>query len=123
MYIEASQISFLKIISGINAGFKLLLCKLQSEFSYCTCKVVNHTKNAKQFFSQGKFYSSKLYFSPLYPHYILISSLEITIGHQALTDGDEILSDRTFLPSDIITVGEYRKKKIKVWNNSYFSNT
>ena len=43
-------------------------CKVNS--SYCDCKVVNHTKIAKQFFSQGKFNLLKLYFSTLYPYFI-----------------------------------------------------
>ena len=38
--------------------------------SYCDCKVVNLLKIAKQFFSKGKFNSSKLYFSTLYPYFI-----------------------------------------------------
>ena len=38
--------------------------------SYCNCKVVNHTKNAKQFFPQGKFTSSGSYSSRLYPYFI-----------------------------------------------------
>ena len=33
---------------------------------------MNHVKNMKQSFSQGKFNSSTLYFPPLYPHYIYI---------------------------------------------------
>ena len=40
--------------------------------SYCSFKVVNHTKNVKQFFPQQKFNSSTLYFSISYLHYIHI---------------------------------------------------
>ena len=43
-------------------------CKVNS--NYCDYKIVNHTKIAKQFFSQGKFNSFKLYFSKLYPYFI-----------------------------------------------------
>ena len=43
-------------------------CELSS--SYCDRKVVNHTKNAKQFFLQGKYNSSGLYSSTLYPYFI-----------------------------------------------------
>ena len=43
-------------------------CKVSS--SYCDCKVVNHTKIAKQFLTQRKFNSYKLYFSSLYPYFI-----------------------------------------------------
>ena len=39
---------------------------------YCDCKVLNHTKYAKLFFSQRKFNSSTLYFSTLHRNYILI---------------------------------------------------
>ena len=37
---------------------------------YCDCKVVNHTKDVNQIFSQGKFNSSTFNFPPLYPHFI-----------------------------------------------------
>ena len=43
-------------------------CKVSS--SYCDCKVVNHTKIEKQFLTQRKFNSCKLYFSSLYPYFI-----------------------------------------------------
>ena len=43
-------------------------CEVSS--SYCNCKVVNHMKNVKQFFSQRKFNSSMLDFS----HYIQVTS-------------------------------------------------
>ena len=43
-------------------------CEVNS--SHCNCKVVNHTKNAKQFFPQGKFTSSRSYSSSLYPYFI-----------------------------------------------------
>ena len=42
-------------------------CEVNS--SYCDWKVVNHTKNAKQFFLQEKFNSSGSYFSTLYPYF------------------------------------------------------
>ena len=45
-------------------------CEVNS--SYCDGNVVNHEKNAKQFFSQGEFNSSTLYFSTLYPNDIHI---------------------------------------------------
>ena len=38
--------------------------------SYCDWKVVNHTKNGKQFFPQGKFNSSGSYSSTSYPYFI-----------------------------------------------------
>ena len=38
--------------------------------SYCDCKVVNCTKNAKQFFPQEKFNSFGSYSSTLYPYFI-----------------------------------------------------
>ena len=43
-------------------------CEVNS--TYCDCKVVNHTKNLKQFFPQGKFNSSGSYSSTLYPYFI-----------------------------------------------------
>ena len=43
-------------------------CEVNS--SYCNCKVVNHMKIAKQFFSQGKFNLSKLCSFILYPYFI-----------------------------------------------------
>ena len=55
-----------------GSNYRLVFCKLRSDFSYCDSKVVNGSKNAKQFFFQGKFNSSTLYFSPLYPNYIHI---------------------------------------------------
>ena len=48
------------------------LANYEVNSTYCNCKVVNHEKRAKQFFSQGKFNSSTLYFSTLYPNYIHI---------------------------------------------------
>ena len=48
-------------------------CEVNS--SYCDCKVVNFIKIVKQFFSQGKFNSSKLYF----PHYILILLIQLIL--------------------------------------------
>ena len=39
--------------------------------------------------------------------------LEITVGHQTLTNSDEILSDGTFLLLSVMTDGEYRKNEIK----------
>ena len=47
----------------------------------CNCKVVNHTKNAKQFFPQGKFNSSESYSSTLYQYFIhpLHAIISITI--------------------------------------------
>ena len=60
---------FSKQWQGSSYCFAFL--KLSS--SYCNRKVVNHEKNVKQFFSQGKFNSSKLYFSiilsSLHPHF------------------------------------------------------
>ena len=55
-----------------GSNYQFVLHKLRSEFSYCDSKVVNDMKNVKQFFSQGKFNSSTLYFSLLYPHHIHI---------------------------------------------------
>ena len=43
-------------------------CKVNS--SYCNCKVVNHKKNGKRFFSQEDFDSSTAYFSTAYSTYI-----------------------------------------------------
>ena len=37
---------------------------------------------------------------------ILSTDHEITIDHQTLDDGDALLSDRIFSPSDTITEGE-----------------
>ena len=42
-------------------------CQVNS--TYSNHNVVNHEKNVKQFFSQGKFNSSTLFFSLLYPHF------------------------------------------------------
>ena len=63
---------FTPLLKTIRWGIVPLHCKVQiiaSQFSYCNCKVAYHTRNVKQFFSQGKFYSST-YFSPLYPYFI-----------------------------------------------------
>ena len=49
---------------GITASH---LANFEVNSSYCDRKVVNHTKLATQFLSQGKFNSSKLYFPLLYP--------------------------------------------------------
>ena len=43
--------------------------------SYCSCKVVNHEKNVRQFFSQGKFSLSPLY--PNYIHILLIYCMQL----------------------------------------------
>ena len=50
----------------------LLLANCEVNSDYCDCKVVNHPKQEKQFFSQRKFNSSALYSSTLHPNYILI---------------------------------------------------
>ena len=81
------QACFAKAFHVVNLSFiqffvLLILCQtrvqiIASQFanfevnsSYCDCKVVNHKKIVKHFFYQGKFNSSKLYFSTLYPHFI-----------------------------------------------------
>ena len=63
-YIFNCIVSFYSRVRIIGSHFAN--CKVNS--SYCNCKVVNGTKIAKQFFSQGKFSLSKLYF----PHHILV---------------------------------------------------
>ena len=49
--------------------------------------------------------------------------LEITVGHWTWTNGNAILSDRTFSPSDTMTDGKLSKGKIKKFEISCFSNT
>ena len=63
-YIFNCIVSFYSRVRIIGSHFAN--CEVNS--SYCNCKVVNGTKIAKQFFSQGKFSLSKLYF----PHHILV---------------------------------------------------
>ena len=60
-------------------------CKVNS--SYCNCRVVNHTKIAKQFFSKAKFNLSKLYFSTLYPYFIhpLHTIIKRNVGYTQIT--------------------------------------
>ena len=41
---------------------------------------------------------------------LVTTCLEITIGYQTLTNGNTILSDRTFLISDTMTNGELWEK-------------
>ena len=55
-------------------------CEVNS--TYCDYKVVNHTKIAKNF-SQGKFNSSKLYFSILHPYFfqLLHTIIKTNIGY------------------------------------------
>ena len=55
-------------------------CKVNS--SYCSGKVVNYMKNAKQFFSQRKFNSSMLDFSTLYPSYPHFTHPLYTVFHK-----------------------------------------
>ena len=38
---------------------------------------------------------------------------EITVSHLTLIDGNEILSNRTFLPSNIMTISQHRETKRK----------
>ena len=45
----------------------LLFANCEVNSSYCDCKVVNHMKIAKQFFSKGKFYFSTLYLYFIHP--------------------------------------------------------
>ena len=52
--------------------------------SYCDGNVVNHEKNAKQFFSQWEFNSSTLYFSTLYPNDIHILFIHCMISKRVL---------------------------------------
>ena len=66
-------ILFLSLNLNMNIRVRIIAlhhanCEVNS--SCCDCKVVNYTKIAKQFFSQGKFNSSKLYFSASYPYFI-----------------------------------------------------
>ena len=59
-------------------------CRMNS--SYCDCKVINHAKNAKQFFPQGKLNSSTLYFSTSHPHFIhlLHTIIKIIIAYRQI---------------------------------------
>ena len=64
---------FLSLNLNMNIRVRIIAlhhanCEVNS--SCCDCKVVDYTKIAKQFFSQGKFNSSKLYFSESYPYFI-----------------------------------------------------
>ena len=64
---------FLLLDLNVNIRVRIIVshfanCEVNS--SYCGCKVVNHTKIAKQFFSRGKFNSSRLCLSTSYPYFI-----------------------------------------------------
>ena len=64
---------FLLLNLNVNIRVRIIVlhfanCEVNS--SYCGCKVVNHTKIAKQFFSRGKFNSSRLCLSTSYPYFI-----------------------------------------------------
>ena len=70
--------------------------------SYCDCKVVNHTKNAKQFFPQRKFtssgsYSSRLYLYFIYPlHAIISRSIACTQNYMAKCEKCFAVPTKTF---------------------------
>ena len=63
----------LSVSGDQRSGFELSLSTSQIaevNSSHWDCKVVNHEKIAMPFFSQGKFNSSKLLFSTIYPYSI-----------------------------------------------------
>ena len=73
---------FLLLNLNVNIRVRIIVshfanCEVNS--SYCGCKVVNHTKIAKQFFSRGKFNSSRLCLSTSYPYFIHSLHYEIQI--------------------------------------------
>ena len=71
-------------------------CEVNS--GYCNCKVVNHEK----VFSQGKFDSSTLYFSTLYPNFIHILLIHYIILSKEILFIPKITSQNAKNPSQIL---------------------
>ena len=65
MFLDTNTIHSIYRVQIIASHFRN--CEVNS--SYCNCKLVNHMKIVKQFFSQGKLICTNY----IFPHYILIS--------------------------------------------------